>query len=65
MRTKQEFQPLLVTREQAGRLLGCSPSSIIRLEREEGLLEPIRLRRSPNARVMYRRADIEKLIEER
>jgi DNA-binding transcriptional MerR regulator len=55
----------LVTRKQVATLFGrIHVATIIRLERE-GLLKPIRLRRSPTAQVFYRAADVRSLIEKR
>lgn len=52
-----EQQQLLFTRAQVARLLGCSTSTIIRLQ-NEGRLTPIRLMRKPTSAVYFKRDEV-------
>ena len=58
-----ESAPLLHTRSQTTRLLGCSTSSLIRLERM-GRLRPIKLNpESATAQTYYSQANLLELVE--
>jgi hypothetical protein len=51
------MERLLVTRQDAARLLSCSTSTLWRMERE-GRLTPIKLSTSQNGQTFYNSADL-------
>jgi hypothetical protein len=57
MNDQHNEPPILCTRADAARLLACSVSTIIRLQRE-GWLSGLRLSNRPNGQFYFRRADI-------
>jgi hypothetical protein len=52
-----ETTALLLTRRQAGRLLGVSNTTLIRME-TAGVLHPIKLTRNPAGQTFYRKANV-------
>src|SRR5215203_3190708 len=59
----QPLAPVVVSRRRAAEMLGVDVSTLRRWE-ASGLLRPVRLnKRSPNAHVCYRLADVLALVE--
>jgi excisionase family DNA binding protein len=54
--TDQAEKPILLTRAEAAKLLGCSPMTIYRMVKD-GKLQPVKLREKNR----YRRIDLEKI----
>lgn len=58
---KSASKQLLYNRADAARLLGISVRQIEVLEKDFGLLEPVRLTPSPTGKVLYRRSELMRL----
>ena len=60
---REDQERLLVTRADAAAMLGCSTSTIIRLQRE-GRLRGVRLSRRPTGQVYFSREQVFRLVKE-
>jgi hypothetical protein len=62
-RSKFAERPLLYTRRQIARLYGTSVSTIIRLDAEGVLGDPVRLTRKPTSQVFYKAENVLALVD--